>query len=468
MSYVFQGEVAVGSFRSWVQTNRVRKLEVQIESIQETGERAFLTTFRTREERDWIVKQPHVPLRGCLVGHFPWSIEMEDENYAPRKKPTQIEICGVPKWAKEDLPRIFSKIGQVLFIPPESRDLIYRNAKATILWEAEQQLPSFITVSVMEHRVRCQVRKLEDRIWRFEESVQVETSHVQSRPNGVLRRELEDTGTQGDGGRQVQKVIHHAQFWTSDHLPVSAELLGEDRETRRPEVFNSAYFKADHKVVEKNLHRLRHVWEDVTEDTQRSALERFVLGWASVRRELKNVQYQKARQLRQLPEKENRLQALAKKDPARMTVEEKGEMGILISEVRELQAWRNHRWRLTSRENHLKDGEANSAYFFRRFKARRSRMKIEKIRREDGSWTQNLEEVKTEVLNGFTRLYKKDEDTKEARAARRSLTDTISKKLTAEQRVLLDEQPSKGELAGALALLPNGKSPGTMDVVRKV
>ncbi|KAL3683820.1 hypothetical protein R1sor_001842 [Riccia sorocarpa] len=279
------------------------------------------------------------------------------------------------------------------------------------------------------------------------------------RRNGVLTWSRIDRVYTSDF--EVLRIIHHAQFWASDHVPVSVELTGSEELQQKMEVCKSTYFKADHKVVEENLNRLRQVWEERTgEGTARSAMENFLLGWAGIRSEVKKLQYDKARQLTMLPEMEIRLQRLTQKIPSSLSAEEQEEMGRLIAEVRDLQAWRNHRWLLTGRENFLKDGEANSAYFFRRFKTRRNKVKIEKIRKEDGTWTQGPEEVKREVLKGFTQLYKKEPDTEEAQRARRKLMNSIHQTLTREQRIMLDECPSERELAESLALLPAGKSPG--------
>ncbi|KAL3679886.1 hypothetical protein R1sor_022842 [Riccia sorocarpa] len=49
---------------------------------------------------------------GCLVGHFPWTPEMDDEDYVLPLKPIEVEICKMPIWAKEDIPRVFMTIGQ--------------------------------------------------------------------------------------------------------------------------------------------------------------------------------------------------------------------------------------------------------------------------------------------------------------------------------------------------------------------
>ncbi|KAL3691718.1 hypothetical protein R1sor_005369 [Riccia sorocarpa] len=114
VSFYFAGEPAIGPFRSWVQANWGREIGAQIVSVQELGERAFLTTVMTAGEWDAILRNPYAPIRGCkcLVAHLPWTPDTEAENFRPAAKPIQVELLRVPKWAKEHLLKIFAKIGQ--------------------------------------------------------------------------------------------------------------------------------------------------------------------------------------------------------------------------------------------------------------------------------------------------------------------------------------------------------------------
>ncbi|KAL3699690.1 hypothetical protein R1sor_017712 [Riccia sorocarpa] len=95
MSYYFDGEPSIGSFRSWVQTNWVRKLNLQIESVHELGVRGFLTVLKSRAERDEILRTPHILIRGCTVAHLPWTPEKEADDYYPSLEPTDVEIEDV-------------------------------------------------------------------------------------------------------------------------------------------------------------------------------------------------------------------------------------------------------------------------------------------------------------------------------------------------------------------------------------
>ncbi|KAL3683355.1 hypothetical protein R1sor_001377 [Riccia sorocarpa] len=158
-TFYYQGEPALGPFRSWANANWGRRLNIQIDSVQEAGDRAIITMLRSTEDRDKVLKMPHQPIRGCLVAHFAWEPEIDDDNYKPLLTPDWIQICKVPKWAREDIPKIFTRFGQVLSIPQDSRELANRDAMALVLREETVPLPEAITVSLGERRVDCKVRE---------------------------------------------------------------------------------------------------------------------------------------------------------------------------------------------------------------------------------------------------------------------------------------------------------------------
>ncbi|KAL3700217.1 hypothetical protein R1sor_018239 [Riccia sorocarpa] len=159
LTYYYRGEQMIGAFRSWVTTNWGRKFNVQIDSIQEAGDRAMLTVLETTEERDEILRNLHPPppIRGCLIAHFPWTPEMDKENFQPQLKPMQVEICNIPKWAKDELPRVFMILGQVLHIPQESREMVRKDVRGTILWKEEEDLPDTILVTILNKTTTCKV-----------------------------------------------------------------------------------------------------------------------------------------------------------------------------------------------------------------------------------------------------------------------------------------------------------------------
>ncbi|KAL3687723.1 hypothetical protein R1sor_014032 [Riccia sorocarpa] len=163
-TFYYKGEPALGPFRSWALNNWGRKFNVQIETVQEAGDRAILTILSSTEEREEILRQLHPPIRGCHIAHFKWTEEMEDDSFVPTAKPLMVEISKVPLWAKEDLPKVFRKLGQVLQIPQESRELVKRDAKALILWNEGDQLPESILVVMGERKAVCTVRTIKRKI----------------------------------------------------------------------------------------------------------------------------------------------------------------------------------------------------------------------------------------------------------------------------------------------------------------
>ncbi|KAL3676626.1 hypothetical protein R1sor_026574 [Riccia sorocarpa] len=119
----------------------------------------MLTVPKTTEERDEILRNPHPPIRGCLIAHFPYTPEMDEEHFQPQLKPLQVAICNIPKWAKEELPRVFMSLGQVLHIPQESREMVRKDVRGTIMWKEEEELPDTILVTILHKSTTCKVRK---------------------------------------------------------------------------------------------------------------------------------------------------------------------------------------------------------------------------------------------------------------------------------------------------------------------
>ncbi|KAL3693139.1 hypothetical protein R1sor_006790 [Riccia sorocarpa] len=204
----------------------------------------------------------------------------------------------------------------------------------------------------------------------------------------------------------VAKVVHHSQFQISDHMPLSVFMSAEIVRPGEGQQTKSTYFKADFLVVEEGLEEFEGAWKNLEEKHgDRPALERFTLCWDGLRKEIKQKQYEKI-------------------------------------------------------ERFLREGDANTAYFFHKFKKRRARITIDKIKREDGTLLESPEQIKSEVLRSFTCLYSRQEPDVEADHCTRELLSTVQSQLTTEQRLLMDDIPTDRELEDALSLLPYGKSPG--------
>ncbi|KAL3677623.1 hypothetical protein R1sor_027571 [Riccia sorocarpa] len=144
-----------------------------------------------------------------------------------------------------------------------------------------------------------------------------------------------------------------------------------------------------------------------------SAKERFWFCWMGLPKEIKRLQCDKSKKLQLLPGKETVLQELLKEDISLMTEIQKSLLGTAISEVRELHAYKHQRWRLTSRDKFLREGDAGTSYFFRKFRTRRLKTSVTKLKDASGTWLYNPEEIKAEVLKGYTSLYNKHTPTEE-------------------------------------------------------
>ncbi|KAL3694938.1 hypothetical protein R1sor_008589 [Riccia sorocarpa] len=260
------------------------------------------------------------------------------------------------------------------------------------------------------------------------------------------------------GVLKVEKIIHHTSFWTSDHIPTTVRIKLEEEETKVP---RSAYSKADYYVVQHNLPHLQSVWQELEQKySGGSAMESFLKCWSGIRAEVKALQYEKRQRLLKLPDKEKILNALLQLDADGMTEDQERELSNLMLEVRELQAWDNHRWRLTCRENFIKDGDVSSEYFFRRFRKRRARVTIKKLKAEDGRNIESPEDINMEIQTYYTNLYRAQDVDEQQREYTRRFLENTNRTVEPDHNKMLDETPGERELKDSLWLLPSGKSPG--------
>ncbi|KAL3695947.1 hypothetical protein R1sor_010023 [Riccia sorocarpa] len=252
----------------------------------------------------------------------------------------------------------------------------------------------------------------------------------------------------------VGKVKHHVTFSTSDHIPVSAETMLGVRPQLGGARQKSPYFKVDPKVVQDNLETINKMWVCWDEENRdEGSMERFALCWSMLRGQLKKIQYERVSQLQRLPEKENKLQALADQDIHSMSKDDQNLLGELMSEVRELQAWKQHRWKLTCRERFLKNGEACTGYFFQRFKKRRARMEIKTLEVEGGVVLDTPQLIGPAILRSFQDLYGVPEEGVHERDAREEFITGLPYRLAQEQKMFLDERPSELEIFETVCLL---------------
>ncbi|KAL3699013.1 hypothetical protein R1sor_017035 [Riccia sorocarpa] len=574
-----KGEPALRPFRSWALNNWGRKHNVQIESVQEARIRAILTILSSPEEREEILRQPHPPIRGCHTAHFAWTEEMDDDAFIPEAKPVMIEISRVPLWAKEDLPKIFRKLGQVLQIPQDSRDLVKRDVNALIYeqrgitcqdpfkwkWENAGPLVTNRTHSIgidnssfgrevangtprrdtekpwspggwrVPHR-RCasrsfiskekpdffalqethiEAQKLKFYVVTLAPGYTAIASSAVGRKRGVallFKSEYQLLSSGEDvQGRYVwgsfkvsPDIVNVASIYapnqTGDMIPFWDRIrrefltatwvaLGATQVAERGCYYLGLFLKTniqaeDEALVFQEMCNTLGVtdarpWAARIEGPKftRAQFREGKFIWSRLdrlyapdvrilkmthhsRREIKTLQYRKKDELLHVPAKEKSLQDLLKLGENNLTHEQEAELQRLIEEVRELQAWKHHRWKLTCRDKFIAEGDACTSYFFRKFKKRRARTTLSKLKNHEGVLMENQKDIAKVVQDNFTCLYSaKEQSLQERSAVTRILQDT-HQNLSPQQVALLGDLPSERKLLDSLLLLPSGKSPG--------
>ncbi|KAL3685132.1 hypothetical protein R1sor_003154 [Riccia sorocarpa] len=186
----------------------------------------------------------------------------------------------------------------------------------------------------------------------------------------------------------------------------------------------------------------------------------FIKCWTSFRKEVKVLQCTKKERLLALPEKEKTLEELSRIPTEELSVQQETQLQNLAAEVRELQAWNHHRWRLTCRERYLLEGDACTAFFFRKFRKRKSKTAISKLKTHDGQWLDNPTDIDRAVYTPYSNLYNSQPLQQRVVDVRASLLTGNPLHLSTEQVAFLDDTPSEKEILDSLWLLPSGKSPG--------
>jgi hypothetical protein len=102
-------------------------------------------------------------------------------------------------------------------------------------------------------------------------------------------------------------------------------------------------------------------------------------------------------------------------------------------------------WLQRSRINWLKEGDRNTRYFHRKARWRAKKNKIRRLKRGDGSWCANQEEMKGMASHYFSDLFSKDSS-----LCPDDLTNLFAPKITMEMNWDLCKQYSEEEISNAL------------------
>ncbi|KAL3698331.1 hypothetical protein R1sor_012407 [Riccia sorocarpa] len=105
---------------------------------------------KATEDRDRAIQSRVAVVRSALLVHYPWTAIVEDSNFSPVEKPTNVEIKNCPTWAKDLIPDIFAAIAPVLRISPAARNLLVENPRATILWDPSKPRPRVVSLEIEE------------------------------------------------------------------------------------------------------------------------------------------------------------------------------------------------------------------------------------------------------------------------------------------------------------------------------
>ncbi|KAL3693737.1 hypothetical protein R1sor_007388 [Riccia sorocarpa] len=177
-------------------------------------------------------------------------------------------------------------------------------------------------------------------------------------------------------------------------------------------------------------------WKRVQEKYRdSSATEKFLKGWVALRKHIKSLQYEKAKKLHELPEKEKQLKELMEMDPNTLSKNDQIRLGELITE---------------------------------KFKRRKARTTITKLVSEDGQLLTSREEIKKEIFNHYSALYAAQDGRQNRRELSQQLLANVNSRISPEEGRMLDEPPSDNEIFDTLHLLPSGKSPGPDGFTKEV
>jgi hypothetical protein len=112
-------------------------------------------------------------------------------------------------------------------------------------------------------------------------------------------------------------------------------------------------------------------------------------------------------------------------------------------------------WRQRSRINWLKEGDRNTKFFHKKATWRAKKNKIERLMRQDGSMTENKEEMEDMATKFFTDLYTADEHVQPD-----IITDYVQAQITREMNEKLCAAYSDEEIGNALFQIGPLKAPG--------
>jgi hypothetical protein len=112
-------------------------------------------------------------------------------------------------------------------------------------------------------------------------------------------------------------------------------------------------------------------------------------------------------------------------------------------------------WLQRSRVKWLREGDKNTSFFHRKASNRARKNKIKKLKLEDGTFTENNEDMKGVAIDFFKNLYEKD-----SQVDPRRIVELVQTKVTDEMNKDLLREYSEDEIGDALFQIGPLKAPG--------
>ena len=112
-------------------------------------------------------------------------------------------------------------------------------------------------------------------------------------------------------------------------------------------------------------------------------------------------------------------------------------------------------WSQKTRINWLKVGDKNTKYFHAHVKGRRTNNRIRKLQKENGSWTENEEELVSEISDFFRELFASG-----GRADMSEILEGVPHSIAQEMNTKLTKPVEEDEIKAALFSMQPNKAPG--------
>ncbi|XLR37822.1 hypothetical protein S83_022482 [Arachis hypogaea] len=127
----------------------------------------------------------------------------------------------------------------------------------------------------------------------------------------------------------------------------------------------------------------------------------------------------------------------------------------LNKELEEIMEREEVLWLQKSRKNWIVEGDRNTKYYHTRTIIRRRKNRVLKLRREDGTWEEDQEELENLAVNFFKRLYDEEERNPDSNYRR-----SLYHEMEISQQTRMYERPSKEEIKKAFFSIRSLKVPG--------